>query len=119
MPAVVPAQQREPGKLKCLLPVRVGDVKGTATRQTADPSLAHLNEMVGQCKADCGSFLHTGIQREYSPREVCTHRYVYIDSVTPIESMMLICKDEEALCDTLLHGSYRSVLGAVAWTVLT
>ena len=32
---------------------------------------------------------------------------------------MLIGKEDETLCDTILREVYRSVLGTVAWTVLT
>lgn len=32
---------------------------------------------------------------------------------------MFIGKDDEALCDIMLHEFYRSVLGVVVWTVLT
>lgn len=116
---ILPAQQCEPSRFKCLLSVHVGDIKGTAARQTADSLLAHLNDKVSECKVDCGNFLLTGIQHEHSHGFVYTHQYVHIDSATPIESIMLIGNDEEALCATLLHEPYRSVLGVVAWTVLT
>ena len=81
--------------------------------------LAHLNKLVGQCKAEYCSFLHTGIQHEHSPGEVFTHQYVYIESITPIDAALLVGKDEDTLCGNVLHDAYRSVLGAVAWTVLT
>ena len=40
-------------------------------------------------------------------------------SVKPKEGVVVIYKDDEALCGIGLFGVYRSVLGAVAWTVLT
>ena len=109
----------EPGRLKCLLSMHVGDIKGAAVRKTTDSLLAHLDEMVGPCKADCGNFLHTGIQHEHNPGVVYTHQYVYIGNITPIGFSMLASKDEDGLRDTLIHESYRSVLGAVAWAVIT
>ena len=63
--------------------------------------------------------MHTGIQHEHSTGEVFTHKYVYIDSITPINATLLTGKDDEELCDSQLHEAYRSVLGAVAWIVLT
>ena len=108
-----------PGNLQCLLSVHVDDIKGTAPKAVAESLLAHLNASVGSCKADYGSFLHTGIQHEHSPGVVFTHQYVYVDSVKPISSDLYIGKEDEALCDAACHEAYRFVLGAVAWTVLT
>ena len=99
--------------------MHVDDIKGTATRQNADSGLAYLNSKVGNCKADYGSFPHTGIQHEHSPWEVYIHQCACIDGITPIVVRLLIGKDEEAQCDQILHEAYRSVLGVVAWTVLT
>ena len=81
--------------------------------------LKHLNAKVGQCKADYDNFIHTGIQHDHSAGQVFIHQYVYIDSITPIDSTLFTGKDDEALCDPQLHEAYRSVLGAVAWIVLT
>ena len=81
--------------------------------------LKHLNDKVGQCQADCTSFLHTGIQHESAPGLVVIHQYVYIHSIKPIDVHSLQGKGEESSCDTAMHDAYRSVLGAVAWTVLT
>ena len=39
--------------------------------------------------------------------------------VADVTSEALLRQDDEALCDDDLHNAYRSVLGAVAWTVLT
>ena len=61
------AQQCEPGKCKCLLSAREGDIKGIATRQVADSPLAHLNDKVRQRKADYGSSLRTGFSMSILP----------------------------------------------------
>ena len=115
----VEAQEYNRDNLLCLLSVHVDDIKGCAAKGIADSLLKQLNEKVGQCKAESTCFLHTGIQREAKPGEICAHHYVYIDSVTPIDAHLLQVKDEEGLCDIALHDAYRSVLGAVAWIVLT
>ena len=61
---------------------------------------------------------NTGIQHDPSG-VVFTHQYVYVGSLAPIESTMLIGKDEEARCDEMLHEVYRLVIGVVAWAALT
>ena len=103
----------------CLPSVHVDDIKGTARRDVAEPLLAHLNELLGQCKADYSCFLHTGIQHEHPPGFVFTHQHVYIDSTTPSDKQLLVGKGDEEACPVALREAHRSVLGAVAWTVLT
>ena len=108
-----------PGNLQCLLSVHVDDINGTAPKSVAESLLRHLNGNVGQCKTDFDSFLHIGIQHEHSRGCVFTHQYVYVGSISPIKSEIVGGKDDDALCDGPCREAYRSVLGAVAWTVLT
>lgn len=112
-------QKYAPGNLQCLLSLHVGDMIDTARKDTADPLLAHPNKTVGQRKTNCNSFIHTGTQHEHTAGVVFTHSCAYINSITPIDSSVLTGKDEEVNCCTVLHEVYRSVLGVVAWTVLT
>ena len=107
------------GNLQCLLCVHADDTKGAATKETAESSLKHLNSKVGQCKADCNSSRHTGIQHEHSPGAVLTHQHVCIDGITPVDSGLLTGKDEDAVRDVALHEAYKPVPGAVAWIALT
>ena len=111
-------QECKPGNLRCLLAVHVDDTSGMAPKVVADLLLKHLNDSVGRCKADWGSFLHTGVQCEHSPGSVFTHQCVYVDSIRPIDTTMLGCKGDGGPCGDELHEAYRSVLGAVALTVL-
>ena len=108
-------QEYKKGSLQCLLSVRVDDTNGIATREVAYSLLKHLNNIVGHCKTDYVSFLHIGMQHEHSSGEVLIHQCVYIDSITPIDTSLLIGKSEEDLCDPQLREADRSVLGAVAW----
>ena len=63
--------------------------------------------------------MHIVIQHEHSPGGVFIHPLTYIDGIVLIIITLLIGKDDETLCEQDLHDMYRSVLGAVAWTVLT
>lgn len=98
------------GSRQCLLSAHVDDIKGTARRGTAEPSSKHLNNKAGQCKADYDSSIHAGIQHKSSSWFVFTHPYVYIDIISPIDANVLIWEDEEAICRTILHDAFRSVL---------
>ena len=118
-PRVIVLSTFAPGNAQCLLPVDVDDIKGTAANGVADPLLKHFNDSVGQCKADCDAFLHVDIQHGHGPGEVLIHQYVYIDSIQAIKTRVYQGKDDEALRGEPCQEAYRSVLGAVAWTVLT
>ena len=48
-----------------------------------------------------------------------THQHAYVDSTSPTKAELYSGKDGEALCDGLCHDVYISILGAVAWIVLT
>lgn len=109
----------KPGNLQCLLSEHVGDIKSRARKPVADLLLSHLNESAGQCKADCGAFFNIGVQHEHSPGVVFTHRCVYVDSIQRVKSDLYAEKDDESLCGVVCHEAYGSVLGAVAWAVLT
>lgn len=67
-------QEYEPGNLRCLLSVHVDDTKDIAPKEAADPLLVHLNESVGPCNGDYGSFLHIGLQHEHASGQVITHQ---------------------------------------------
>ena len=88
MPIVFPSEFANFCILQCLLSAHVGDIKGTARRFAAEPLFGHLDRLVGQCGADNGSSLHTGIQHEHRPGEVFIHQFVHVDSVVPIESSL-------------------------------
>ena len=100
------------GDLQCLFGVHVGGFKGTSRKETAGSLFKHLNDKVGQCKVGCDSFLYAGIQHEVLSGFVFSHQCV-------IDANMFIGKDEEAICDVILHEAHRSVLGAVVWIVFT
>ena len=108
-----------PGNPQCVLSVRVDDAKGCARKPFAEPLLKHLDESVGRCKAAYSSFLHTGVQHEHSLGAVFPHDHVYIESIVPVDNNLLTGNEDEAECCATFREAYRSVLGAVAWTVLS
>ena len=101
-----------------MLSVHVGDIKDIALKSVAESRLYHLNESVGQCKADYGLFVHIDIQYAHSLDVVLTHQCVYVDSIQPIKSELYSGKDDETLCNGFCREACRSVLGVVAWAML-
>ena len=112
-PRPIILQQYEPGYLQCLQSFHI------APKHLADSLHVHLNASVGQCKADCSSFLHVGMRHGHASGPVLAHQYVYVGSITPIDAGLILGKEGGSLCGEELHEAYRSVLGTVAWTVLT
>lgn len=69
-----------------------------------------MNESVGQCNADCGSFFHIGVQHGHSPGVVLTHRYVYVGLIQPIRSDLCRGKEDGALCGVVCHEACGAAL---------
>ena len=93
------------GNRTCILSVHVDDIKGIARKEVAEPLLAHLNKLVGQCNAEWLSFLNTCVQHERGAGVVFTHQCVYVDSISVIEIELLIGKDDGGKCIAELHDS--------------
>ncbi len=106
-------------KLKLLLSTHVDDLKGVARRQVAEQLLKHLETHFGPCKAEWGTFLHTGIKHMHSPGRVECHQNDYIDSLRPMSVTHLRGKDDSELVDTATHSGYSTLLGGAAWPILT
>ena len=105
--------------LLCVVSAHVGDIKGAASKETADSLLKRINKCVGQRKADYDNVLHAGIQHESSSGGIFTHQYVYIDSITPIDAGLFVGKGGNPFAtpsfmthtgrsEELLHGLCQS-----------
>lgn len=94
-----------PGNLQCLFSVHVDDVKGKARNETAEPLFKHRNEKARPCKADCSSFLHAGIQHEYSSEVVLTNQYVYIGSITFVDSNLFVIVTRHCVVRNFTRGT--------------
>ena len=106
-------------KLLCILSAHVDDLMGAARRSVAESLLRHLEAAFGPCKAEWGTFLHTGIQHIHSPGRIECHQNEYVDSLRPMSISHLRGSDESSAVDQTTHKSYMQLLGGGAWTVLT
>ena len=68
--AVYVSHDERSKKLNAILSAHVDDLKGGAKRQVALDLKRHLEKHVGECKWQEGTFLHTGIEHEYSERGI-------------------------------------------------
>ena len=104
--------------LECILSAHVDDLKGGARRQDAQRLWEHLQTHFGDCKMDTENFVHTGIRHEHSSSGNRCHQFDYIAELKPMDVSHLKATLDEHDVDSATHGSYSSLLGGVAWTVL-
>ena len=106
-------------KLKMILSTHVDDLKGGATKVIADSLLRHLNETVGDCKAEWHKFTHLGVEHEHSEKGHSQGQAAYILTLRPIDPNLLKGKPDDESAGPELTAKFMSLLGGVAWTVLT
>ena len=106
-------------KLKCIISTHVDDLKGGATRRDAEALLKHLNVSVGTCTQEWGTFTHTGIEHVQSKEGINTHQNTYAQQLQPIDITTVKDHPDEELATDAFHSLYMSLLGGIAWLVLT
>jgi hypothetical protein len=106
-------------KLKCVLSTHVDDLKGGATKETALELIAFVESRVGKCKQQWQEFTHTGIEHRQTEKGIYCHQTGYAATIKTISADLITGKPEDELADTILAGLYISVLGGVAWMILT
>ena len=109
----------EGGKLNCILSTHVDDLKGGAPKETAMRLLKHLEESVGKCKQEWDSFIHTGIEHVRDKDGVYTHQTTYAKQLNQMDPHLWDGKPDEEEVDEKIASLYLSLLGGVAWMVLT
>ena len=106
-------------KLLCILSTHVDDLKGGATKAIADDLLKFIESKVGKCKQQWKAFTHTGIEHEQTAAGIYTHQTGYAATLKPISKELFNQMPDEQLVNEHLAGLYLSVLGGVAWMILT
>ena len=106
-------------KLKCLLSTHVDDLKGGAKKETALELIAFVESRVGKCKQQWQEFTHTGIEHRQTEKGIYCHQTGYAATIKAISADLFTGKPEDELADKILAGLYISVLGGVAWMILT
>ena len=105
--------------LLMILSTHVDDLKGAAKRSDAESLLQHLEKTVGNCTQDWKEFTHTGIEHKQDDDGVYAHQTKYAEQLKPMPLEGLKDKQAEDLVDDAHTTMYMSLLGGVAWMVLT
>jgi len=102
-----------------ILSTHVDDLKGGARKAVALKLLAHLEAKFGPCKAEWQKFTHTGVEHERLPNGVWCHQGTYTAALKPLELTSIKGRPIEELVLADLASKFASLLGGVAWIVLT
>jgi len=102
-----------------VLSTHVDDLKGASTRADAEALLKFLEEKFGNCSQEWKEFTHTGIEHVQTPRGVYVHQFKYADQLVPIPVGEIKGKPDEELAEGDFPSKYMSLLGGLAWLVLT
>jgi len=105
--------------LLMILSTHVDDLKGAAKRSDAESLLQHLEKTVGNCIQDWKEFTRTGIEHKQDDDGVYAHQTKYAEQLKPMPLEGLKDKQAEDLVDDAHTTMYMSLLGGVAWMVLT
>ena len=103
-----------------LLSTHVDDLKGGARRELAQALLQHMNTEVGDCKSEWDEFTHTGVQHTHKAGHHWAHQSQYVGQLRPLNITKHKGKpDAEPVTEADAIAAYRSLLGGVAWLILT
>ena len=108
--------------LLCIISTHIDDIKGSGTKKERETLLAALRKDYGNdAKIEEGTFEHTGIKHEQDPQtgQVYTHQNHYVKELSEVVVSHLDMSDPEAHVDERTHESYWSLLGALAWLLMT
>ena len=104
-------------QLKLILSAHVGDLKGAARREIAEELLKHLEKSFGTCKAEWQDFMHTGVQHTRTKAGILCHQFKYVEQLRSIAVARGAVDEKEV--EGQMKEQYHSLLGGVAWTVIT
>ena len=109
----------EKGNLLCILTTHVDDLKCASSKEYAMKLIDHIESKVGTVKQQWDNFTHTGVIHEKTKEGIKCHQDGYISSLTGMDTHGWNEMNDETEVTGSVAASYLSVLGAVAWTVIT
>ena len=107
--------------LKAMMCKHVDDLKLAGERDTIIGILKQIETVFGQLKIDWNNFTNCGVRHTQDPqtKEVKLDQDDYIKGIKVCESSEITKSASEGKAGPELHAQYWSVLGAIAYAVLT
>ena len=108
-------------KLACILAKHVDDIKITGYRETVVWVVKKIEEQFGQLKIDWNNFTNCGVRhrQDTTTKEVTLDQDEYIKGIKLCVHADISSVSSESKAGNDLHAQYWSVLGAIAYAVLT
>ena len=108
-------------ELVCVLAKHVDDIKITGIRETVVDVLKQIENQFGQLKIDWNNFTNCGVRHEQdaTTKEVTLDQNEYIKGIKTCVHPDISSAGAETKACAELHAQYWSVLGAIAYAVLT
>jgi hypothetical protein len=107
--------------LIALMAKHVDDLKMAGLRDIIIKIIQLIEQVFGKLKIEWNNFTNCGVRHTQDPKTkgVIMDQNDYVKGIKLCESSDLSAKGIDTLCDTPLHHQYWSVLGAVAYAVMT
>ena len=108
-------------RLVAVMTKHVDDLKVTGEKSVIIWILEQIQKVFGQLKIEWNNFTNCGVRHRQDPvsKTVTLDQDDYIKGIKLCVSSELTGKGSEELCGTELHAQYWSVLGAIAYAILT
>ena len=107
--------------LVLMISTHVDDLKTTGRPPNLVAFLAHMEKTFGKLSVQLHVFDHCGIRhiQDVETFEITCHQDDYIRALRPIDQAEVYKLADDELADVALHGLFFSLLGGVAWTLMT
>ena len=109
------------GELVALMAKHVDDLKVTGENDTVIWILQKIETVFGKMKLEWNNFTNCGVRhiQDKESKEVTLDQEEYISGIKLCVHPDISSKDSESLAEAALHEQYWSVLGAIAYAILT
>ena len=109
------------GELVAIFSTHLDDLKIAASDKTTGELVHALEEVFGQLKLQKSTFIHCGIRHTQDPTTyvVIADQALYADNLRLIDETPLAGSADIDLVDYQMQKQYMSLLGGIAWCVLT
>jgi hypothetical protein len=109
------------GELVMLLSTHVDDFKGScATKAVGEAFVAYMTKQFGTVKCTWNDFTHTGVRHSINKSgDITMDQYDYVKQLKTIDDTTVKNKPDDWPAEYALKVQFASLLGAVAWMVLT
>ena len=108
-------------KLVLIIAIHVDDLKIAGEPNHVKKLIEHIELEFGACDKTEGNFTNCGVRHRQDPNTltITTDQIEYIKAIKRIQHPEMKGVSSDTLCSPILHQLYMSLIGAVAFTLIT